>query len=815
MLSRPLTAAVMAAALAPCVGAHDSVEFVAARQAPFTGTLTLTGGQVTVFESDGISLLGWIPLEDLGGISTGSDCWGYTSPSGREYAIMCTSDSIAFVEVTDPGKPVVIQTFPAATSLWRDVKVYEDHAYYVSEGGDGIQVVDMSNIDAGVVSLVGSAFGPGTSSTHNVVIDETSGFLYRTGGGGDPTEGLRIFSLANKSNPQFVASWDDRYVHDAQAVTYTSGPNAGKQIVFVYSEDTSGGGNPAVEILDVTNKSNIQKLGTLSYSSPAYSHQGWLSPDRQYLYLNDELDERSFGTPTTTRVADVSDLTNPFQVGTFTTGSDAVDHNLYTLGTKIYEANYRSGLRVFDATNPAAPVEEAWFDTYPQDDIPEFNGLWSVYPYLPSGTIVGSDIEKGLFLWKLGEPELAIDVVGGVPELLEPNGQTLDVSVVPAPGVSLQPGSVTLHYDAGAGTFDVPLAAIGGDDFRALLPSFTCGAEVTWYVTAQTTDGVTWSAPAGAPTACYGAVAASQILVLDEVDLETNPGWTVGAPSDTATTGIWERVNPVGTSAQPEDDVTPAPGTRCYVTGQGAVGGGLGDNDVDGGATTLRTGDFDLSGEDAVISYWRWYSNNTGGSPGADVFEVDISNNGGSTWTSVEVVGPSGPETLGGWIQNRFRVSDFVVPTSQVRLRFVASDEGDGSIVEAAIDDLRIERVVCETCQTDLGFGGPGAATLSLCGDELSSGGLANLSLTGAAANAPVALFVGLAQNPTPFKGGTLVPVPILLTLSFSTNGDGELTLPVPGGSGPFTAVLQAAISDGSQIKGVALSNAVEAVFGP
>ena len=104
----------------------------------------------------------------------------------------------------------------------------------------------------------------------------------------------------------------------------------------------------------------------------------------------------------------------------------------------------------------------------------------------------------------------------------------------------------------------------------------------------------------------------------------------VNGVGDTATTGAWTRVNPVGTSAQPEDDHS-VPGTMCFVTGQGSVGGGDGDNDVDGGVTTLRTNILDASGlSDPYISYWRWFSNNQGGAPGEDTFLIDISNNGGS-----------------------------------------------------------------------------------------------------------------------------------------------------------------------------------------
>jgi hypothetical protein len=175
-------------------------------------------------------------------------------------------------------------------------------------------------------------------------------------------------------------------------------------------------------------------------------------------------------------------------------------------------------------------------------------------------------------------------------------------------------------------------------------------------------------------------------------DFETNLGWTVGAPGDNATSGIWTRVNPNGTDAQPEDDHTPAPGTLCFVTGQGPVGGGLGDNDVDGGTTTLTSPGFSLCG-DATISYWRWFSNNTGAEPNTETFRVDVSNDGGATWMNAETVGPAGAETSGGWIFHSFVVSDFVAPTQDMRVRFVTQDPDPGSLVEAAVDDFLVEAI--------------------------------------------------------------------------------------------------------------------------
>jgi len=119
-------------------------------------------------------------------------------------------------------------------------------------------------------------------------------------------------------------------------------------------------------------------------------------------------------------------------------------------------------------------------------------------------------------------------------------------------------------------------------------------------------------------------------------------------------------------------------------------------------------------------------------------------------------------------------------------------------------------------CQPDLGFSGPGTAALSLCGDMLASGGTADLALTGAPPNAPLWYVVGLANNPTPFKGGQLVPVPwlALIAAAADPNGDHQIAT-IPGGSGPFTLYIQAVISDPSQPQNFALSNALAADFQP
>jgi zinc carboxypeptidase/carboxypeptidase activation peptide len=279
-----------------------------------------------------------------------------------------------------------------------------------------------------------------------------------------------------------------------------------------------------------------------------------------------------------------------------------------------------------------------------------------------------------------------------------PSGQDFKfvVNIVEVNG-TLAPGSGTLMYRSGtSGSFaSSTLVALGGDRYEATLPAGACGDVTQFYIEASSAGGQTVMLPPG------GATSPAELLVSDVIvrfadDGETNAGWQVGFAGDTATTGIWNRMNPEGTGAQPEDDHTPAPGTDCWVT-DGRAGTGIGALDVDGGATTLVSPAFDASepweiiGGEAYLTYHRWYSNDQGGSPAADSMPILISNDGGQTWTQLEDV----TENAGRWVAKTFKVSNFVAPTADMRVRFVARDDGAGSIVEAAIDDITLEVFGC------------------------------------------------------------------------------------------------------------------------
>jgi len=687
--------------------AGDGVD--ATRHAPFPSPRHSGTGRIA-FTSSNVQLLGWKTLADFPGANTsGNDCWGYTSPSGREYAIIGLSNGTGFVEVTDPGDPLIVdfEAHNSAPSLWRCIKVYQDYAYAGSEAGGGVQIFNMTNIDGGVVTATSITGGSCSTATHTLAIDETSGFLYRAGGGGtcgNPAiyQGLQIYSLANPAVPVLAGQWNTgRYVHECQVVTWdVPGFYFGKQIAFCYSEDTSGGTNPRLEILDVTNKGAITVISTTNYTGSSFSHQGWLSNSKLHLYLDDELDDGSFGGART-RVFSISNLALPSYLGFFTSGASSIDHNLYVKGNRIYESNYRSGLRVFDNTTPTAPTQIGFFDTYPEDDAQQFNSLWSNYPYFASGTIVGGDIEKGLWVWRYGAAKLTFDFPSGIPEFIGPGGGQVQFHVFENVPGDLVNGTVKFNYSTGGTFTSVNATHLGSDLYEALMPSVPCGTQLDFYVSARSTDQVTWTDPPAGPTQVYIATAAYGETVAHSEDFETNTGWIVNLAADltgfsTATSGTWTRVNPIGTAAQPEDDVTTNPGALCFVTANGSVGGSVGEADVDGGATSLRSPVIDASGlVDPYLSYWRWFSNNQGSNPGTMTMTVHISNNGGSSWTLLETLGPTGPDTLGGWIKHSARIADFVAPTNNMRVRFRTADT-IGSIVEAAVDDLRIIEYECD-----------------------------------------------------------------------------------------------------------------------
>jgi len=328
--------------------------------------------------------------------------------------------------------------------------------------------------------------------------------------------------------------------------------------------------------------------------------------------------------------------------------------------------------------------------------------------------------------------EISIAFPDGHPDSVSPSGgSTLDITVEEIDATVVE-GSERFYVGSNGIFESAPISEVSSGLYRGTFPQAECGSEVEYYVSFQTSLGSTFTSPPAAPDTVYSALAAEGMIVAVEDDLEVESGWSAGMPGDTAETGVWTRVDPIGTAAQPENA---ASGSICFVTGQGSPGGSLGENDIDGGFTTLVSPTFDgTTPEGAMVSYYRWYSNDTGAVPNADSMQVEISNNGGSSWTLLEDVSSN----ANAWVLAEFRIDAFLEPTADMRVRFIASDLGEGSLVEAGVDLFAVSGVDCgAVCPADLNgdnlvdgadlglmltqFGGSGSADLD--GNGLVDGG--------------------------------------------------------------------------------------------
>lgn len=375
----------------------------------FEGLFKCENGFAGDYPCQGLDLMAHIDTATLGGNGgvEGSDIWGWTDPStGHEYAIIALTNSTAFVDITDISNPIFLGRLNTNTisDFWRDVKIYNNYAFIVADsvGSHGMQVFDLTRLRSSFSepqTFTADAIYNGVGSCHNIVINESEAVAYLVGC--NSASGGPIFvDISNPTSPAFLGSYpNDGYSHDAQVVTY-SGPDSdytGREIYI-----GSHGNNDRVVILDVTDKSNVQTISSFTYAQSGYPHQGWFTEDQRYFILGDETDELSFGFNTKTLIFDFSDLDNPTLSSTYNGPTRAIDHNGYVLGDEYYLANYRAGLRILDISNIASssnPMTEThFFDTYPNNDIADFNGVWSVYPYFASGNIIISDIERGLLV---------------------------------------------------------------------------------------------------------------------------------------------------------------------------------------------------------------------------------------------------------------------------------------------------------------------------------------------------------------------------------------------------------------------------------
>jgi choice-of-anchor B domain-containing protein len=709
-----------------------------------------------------------------------SACWSYIHSDGREYAILGTSTGTAIYNVTDPANTYKVGFIPGANSQWREMKSYRNWIYVTTEQAGtgptaGVQIISMVNPESPV--LVGN-YTTNFVTAHTIAVDTTRALLFVNGTrSGGNARGMHILSLANPPIPTFVARWpagtgdvsQNNYIHDCVPMgnrLYASSIYAGIERVF-----------------DITNPATPTQIVSWTYPG-AFSHNSWPAPGENVLYVTDEVNGERL------KIFDISNVLSPQMVNGITSNPGAIVHNAHVRGNELFLSNYTEGIRILDIADPVHPAEFAWADSWPGSS-GGFHGVWEVCPYFPSGTVIASDIETGLYVYRPVRDYgvLRVKVVDSATQLpvqgamvrLTVQGDTLTtpndgiVQFGPNPGLHTvlarkfgwTEASVTRAVVQGVrdtvvlAMTQLPTTSFTGTVKNANTQATLEDADVSLSYTPLRirTNVVGDFAFNGVPENLYelqvrrpGSIGRTTTLPVGpgatDIDvaltptrtwdaLETATAWVVGDPSDNAISGIWVRGDPVGTGmpqlssangdarypgrgvsfaasvgggnaiastdpidpvmnhegletdgaapgdVQPELDRSPPPGTQCFFTGQGTDPTSIGQNDVDNGKTTLTSPLLDLSTYgDPVVTFWRWFYANDGGDD--DKLEVLISNDNGANWTSARtIVG-----IQSSWVEETIRVADYVPPTSQVRLRFVANDDVEQNIVEAAIDDL-------------------------------------------------------------------------------------------------------------------------------
>ncbi len=364
-------------------------------------------GFAGIYPCSNIDLKKFMPFTQIGGTSatSGSGCWGWTDPlNGKEYAIMGCSTHTAFVDITNPSVPVYkgkVLAHNNTTSIWREISVINNHALIVSEtSGHGMQIFDLTRLRNVTTpqTFTADARYTGFGNCHTVSSNPATGYTY-CDGTNLVSGGPQILDMQNPVAPVLVGTYDDEgYTHDAQIVLY-DGPDTDYQGKEIFMGANAG----KVAIIDVTNKANPITISNFFYPNNAYAHQGWFTADKKYWILCDEIDETTFGFNGRSIIIDVTDLDNPVLKGEYFGTTPAIDHNGYIIGNDYFLASYTAGLRILNTANITTTNtmnEIAFFDTYPSSNAATYNGVWNTYPFFPSGSIIMSDINSGLFIVK-------------------------------------------------------------------------------------------------------------------------------------------------------------------------------------------------------------------------------------------------------------------------------------------------------------------------------------------------------------------------------------------------------------------------------
>lgn len=657
-----------------------------------------------------------------------ANIWGYVDSLGNEYALVGASQGLSIVNVTDPSNIFQVAQIPGPDNLWKEVKTWNGVAYVTTEaqGVPGLQLIDLRNLPS--TNIPSKYWGPAVGNTtlktiHALHIDNGYAYLYGANGSGSSIQGVVIANLSDPWNPTVAGYYGQEYIHDGYV-----------------RNDTLWAGNIYAghfSVINVANKANPQVVAT--HNTPGnFTHNTWLSDDGRTLFTTDEV-SNSYLTS-----YDITDLNNITELDRFQTtpGSNSVVHNTHILNDYAVTSWYRDGVVIVDAHRPQNLVQVARYDNYAGSGN-GMDGNWGVYPYLPSGNLVVSNIDEGLFVFtptyvraaylegtvtdsicntiidrvkvtissvnvidstsNAGEYKMGTAMPGTYNVTFsKPGYQSKTIT-----GVVLTAGQVT---NLNVKLYSSSTVAVNGSTKSAgsalgqvkvtlqntsntyTFTSNSSGAFSGCNILAGTYEVLAskWGYKSYCGTVTFSSASSLNIDLTQGYydDFINDLGWTV---TGNATTGTWERGIPKLTlynnaTANPGTDSNADCGTRAYVTGNSGTTSS--DDDVDNGSTILTSPVFDLSSvSDPFVNYERFFFNSGGSGAPNDSLKIMLTN-GTVTVTLETVTDTSAGEST--WKRRAFRIADYITPGANMRLIVRTADATPGHLVEAGFDAFEI-----------------------------------------------------------------------------------------------------------------------------
>jgi len=687
-----------------------------------------------------------------------SACWSYVHSDGREYVVINALKGASIVRLTDPANPVEVAFVPLVEDFWHEVKQYRNYVYITSDGffqngHKALEIIDMRDPDR---PRHAGGFQPDLGFIHTVSVDEARGLLFLNGmppeehvstdaalrdlkfqmdqeerHGTHSFGSMHIYSLADPEHPVELSVYNE-YVHDF----HVRGTLGFASLIY----------DGQMSVLDLTDPSHPVEL-TRWETPNRFTHSAWTTEDGRYLYVCDET-----GGPNSLSVYDITDIMHPRLTYLHQDLIEDIPHNPRVLGDRLYLAHYTAGVRVWDISNPAWPVETGYYDTYPGPG-GGFAGVWELAPYYPSGIFVASDINSGLWVFRSAPKNYGIvrgtvrdgsngPPVAGVKVTAQPSGRSVLTHTDGTFAFALDPGAYTFTFSLfrfDNETKSVNNVTVGSDKTLAIsmrrtptgtIQGFTtssgsplAGSEITldgfnaFFGTALSNAAGSYQIPA-VPIGTYtvrclraGFVPAAQAITVTSGqtavvnfpltaaafydDVEADRGWTLSDPDDTALRGLWIRAVPLpaivftGQVIQPGADHTPGSGTICFVTGNYPDPRSLFIEAVFNSKTTLTSPVVSLTGlQDPRVGFYASYFNVFEGFGDTPDDVLTVRVSGDGGATWVTAL--SHPKNTNGWRYFEIRVRDWLPTATTVRVKVIVNETGNPHINEAALDDFAV-----------------------------------------------------------------------------------------------------------------------------